>query len=130
MHRLANRVGMMVMLAAGTVVGLAPQLAPTSVIAQQANCHTFPETRMTVCGRFLQYWTEHGGLAQQGYPISPEFTEVSDVNGRSYTVQYFERSVFEWHPENPAPNNVLLSLLGVSRYRQTYPAGGGAARMP
>jgi hypothetical protein len=92
-------------------------------VAQQAGCHTFPETGMTVCGRFLQYWTDHGALAQQGYPISPEFTETSDVDGRSYTVQYFERSVFEMHPENAAPNDVLLSLLGVSRYRRKYPAG-------
>lgn len=132
MHRLANRVGMSVagavLLVAGTVVGLAPHPAPATA-AQQANCHTFPETGKTVCGRFLQYWTGHGGLAQQGYPISAEFTEVSDVNGRPYTVQYFERSVFEMHPENPAPNDVLLSLLGVSRYKQKY-SDGAAGQTP
>jgi hypothetical protein len=124
MHRLANRVVVVILLTAGAALGLAPQLGPAAapVAAQQAKCHTFPETRMTVCGRFLQYWTEHGGLAQQGYPISPAFTEVSDVNGRPYTVQYFERSVFEWHPENQVPNDVLLSLLGVSRM-QKYPDG-------
>src|SRR6266568_426848 len=127
MHSLANRVGVVVLLTTAAALGLAPQLAPAPSPAvaavQQANCRTFPETRMTVCGRFLQYWTEHGGLAQQGYPISNEFSEVSDVDGKSYTVQYFERSVFEMHPENPAPNDVLLSLLGVSRYKQKYSDG-------
>jgi hypothetical protein len=33
-------------------------------------------------------------------------------------VQYFERAVFEHHPENAAPNDVLLSLLGTLRYEQ------------
>src|SRR5690242_4079717 len=67
--------------------------------AQGANgCQTFPQTGHTVCGRFLQYWQEHGGLAQQGYPLSQEFTETSPLNGKPYTVQYFERAVFEHHP--------------------------------
>jgi len=119
MHRLVNLVIVAVLL----FVGAAPATALPLSHAQQASCHTFPETQKTVCGRFLQYWTEHGGLAQQGYPVSPEFTEVSEVNGKSYMVQYFERSVFEMHPENAPPNDVLLSLLGVSRYRQKYPEG-------
>jgi TolB protein len=76
-----------------------------------------PETGKRLGGRFLQYWREHGGLAQQGYPISNEFAEVSDLDGRSYTVQYFERAVFELHPENPPPFDVLLSQLGTLRYR-------------
>ena len=83
----------------------------------------FPETGHRVGGTFLQYWQQNGGLAQQGFPISDEFTEVSETDGKPYTVQYFERAVFEWHPANPPPNNVLLSLLGVFRLKQQY--GGG-----
>ena len=60
---------------------------------------------------------------QQGYPLSDEFQEKSDLNGQTYTVQYFERAVFELHPENQAPYNILLSLLGDFRYRQKYPNG-------
>ena len=59
---------------------------------------TFPETGKTVSGKFLQYWDGHGGLAQQGFPISEEIQETSDTNGKIYTVQYFERAVFEYHP--------------------------------
>lgn len=90
---------------------------------QQPASRTFPETGKTVSGKFLQYWDGHGGLPQQGYPISSEMQEVSQTDGRTYTVQYFERSVFEFHPENQPPNDVLLSLLGVFMYKQKYPSG-------
>src|SRR5437870_2624231 len=77
---------------------------------------TFPETGKTVRGIFLDYWDKNGGLAQQGYPISGEIQERSDLNGKTYMVQYFERAVFEYHPENQPPYNVLLSQLGTFRY--------------
>ena len=73
-----------------------------------------------MCGKFLAYWQSHGGLAQQGYPISEEFLETSALNGLPYTVQYFERAVFEYHPENQPPYNVLLSQLGTFQYRAKY----------
>ncbi len=91
--------------------------------AQTAGCQTFPETGKTVCGRFLEYWQKNGGLAQQGYPMSGPFTEVSELNGQTYTVQYFERSVFELHPENQPPNDVLLSQLGAFQFKRKYPNG-------
>lgn len=95
----------------------------------QGGCQTFRETGHKVCGRFLDYWNTHGGLAQQGFPISEEFTETSLLNGRPYTVQYFERAVFELHPENKPPFDVLLSqlgtLLGRSKYTQGFPATVG-----
>ncbi|HMA33545.1 MAG TPA: hypothetical protein VKY74_03610, partial [Chloroflexia bacterium] len=81
-----------------------PNTSPGSVF--------FPQTGKRLGGRFLAYWQSHGGLAQQGYPISDEFTEVSDLNGQPYKVQYFQRAVFEWHPENQPPYDVLLSQLG------------------
>jgi outer membrane protein assembly factor BamB len=83
-------------------------------------CQLFKETGKSVCNRFLDYWNDHGGLAQQGFPISAELQEISTTNGKVYTVQYFERAVFEYHPDNKAPNDVLLSLLGVFRYANTY----------
>jgi hypothetical protein len=73
-----------------------------------------------VGGKFRGYWEQHGGLAQQGYPISDEFTEVSPLDGKPYRVQYFERAVFELHPENQAPFDVLLSQLGTFQYQQKY----------
>lgn len=96
-------------------------LARASAQSAQPGCQTFSQTGKTVCGKFLAYWNTHGGLAQQGYPISGEFTEVSDLDGKPYTVQYFERAVFEAHPENQPPYDVLLSQLGTFRYKQKYP---------
>jgi hypothetical protein len=51
-------------------------------------------------------------LFVNGYPISDELEEKL-ADGKIYTVQYFERARFEFHPENPAPYNVLLGALGV-----------------
>jgi outer membrane protein assembly factor BamB len=83
----------------------------------------FAETGITVTGIFLDYWDTHGGLAQQGYPISEPMLEDSEIDGSPYAVQYFERAVFEHHPENLEPFNVLLSLLGTLAYQQKYPGG-------
>lgn len=102
--------------------------APTS-FAQQ-NCRTFPETGKTVCDKFLDYWNNNGGLAQQGYPISDTLQEVSDTDGKTYTVQYFERAVFELHPENQPPYDVLLSLLGTFLYQQKYGQAGASGQVP
>jgi len=95
----------------------------TSDTQAQADSQTFPQTGKTISGLFLNYWNEHGGLAQQGYPISDELQELSPSDGKTYTVQYFERAVFEAHPENQTPYNVLLSLLGDSSYARKYPTG-------
>src|SRR5689334_6469621 len=83
----------------------------------QGDSRTFPETGKTVKGRFLTYWTNNGGLAQQGFPISEEMQEVSDTDGQTYTVQYFERAVFEFHPAEKPEFQVLLSLLGTFFYQ-------------
>jgi dienelactone hydrolase len=64
----------------------------------------FVETGYCLHGRFLLYWRVNGGLAQFGYPVTPELTE----EGR--TVQYTERARFELHPQD----TVLLGLLGSS----------------
>src|SRR3954452_8440770 len=107
--------------------GVQPFAEPLALA--QPGCQTFPQTGFTVCGKFLTYWQQHGGLAQQGYPISQEFVETSDLNGRPYTVQYFERAVFEMHPENQPPNDVLLSQLGTylgkANYVKGFPTNAG-----
>jgi hypothetical protein len=90
---------------------------------QEYNCQTFRVTGKTICGRFLSFWERNGGVLQFGYPISDPFIERSEVDGKEYTVQYFERTIFELHPENKAPNDVLLALLGTLRFRSKYPNG-------
>ena len=96
---------------------------PSVKVEAQTDARTFAETGKTVQGRFLRYWDAHGGLSQQGFPVSGEMQERSQADGKLYAVQYFERAVFEYHPENAAPSDVLLSLLGTFAYREKYPDG-------
>ncbi len=96
----------------------------------QGNCRTFTETGKTVCDRFLEYWTQNGGLAQQGFPISDAKAEKNDTDGKTYLTQYFERAVFELHPENRRPFDVLLSLLGVFEYKNRYGTAGAPGQTP
>ena len=122
-RRKAFYLGVTSILLAALLAG-APGLRPSAAQTLPGSAsRTFPETGKTVRGIFLDYWDKHGGLPQQGYPISELMTEVSDLNGKAYTVQYFERAVFEHHPENQPPYDVLLSQLGTFQYKQKYPAG-------
>ena len=122
MNRLMNSVVVLVVLFAGVAIGLTVRLTPNAAVAQ-SGCQTFRETGKTLCGGFLQYWQQNGGLMQQGFPISNEFTEVSDLDGKRYAVQYFERAVFEKHPENKPSYDVLLSQLGTFQFKRKYPNG-------
>lgn len=85
-----------------------------------ASCTFFATTGHRLCGSFKTYWESHGlnlgdpgvsmreSLALFGYPISEEFTDPTS----GLTVQYFERARFEYHPDNAAPYQVLLTRLG------------------
>ncbi len=91
-----------------------------------ANCQFFAVTGHSVCFGFKDYWSTHGldfgdpgisyreSLALFGYPISEEFTDPET----GYVTQYFERAVFEYHPNNPEPYKVLLKRLGADVLEQ------------
>jgi poly(3-hydroxybutyrate) depolymerase len=106
-----------------------PSGAPNQKVSTEAGGQKFTQTGHTVGGIFLKYWNEHGGLPQQGYPISDEFQEKSDLDGKTYTVQYFERAVFEKHPENKPPYDVLLSQLGTFRLKALRGDAKGVTRI-
>src|SRR5204863_8140148 len=67
-----------------------------------------------IAPEFQAYWTAHGGLAQFGYPL----TQPTLVHG--YKTQFFERAVFEYHPENIPPYDVLLRRLGAESLTHAY----------
>jgi hypothetical protein len=79
--------------------------------ADSASVTFFPQTGHTVQLGFRAYWLNNGGLQIFGYPLSEEFSEVSPDDGQTYTVQYFERAKFEYHPETPN-NTIQISRLG------------------
>jgi len=99
----------------------APAFQPLPQDTQSdANCRFFAETGHRVCFGFKSYWQLHGldlgdpgvsfreSLALFGYPISEEFVDPQT----GLVTQYFERAVFEYHPNNPEPYTVLLRRLG------------------
>ena len=93
---------------------------PLSSMASDAHCTAYSETGHTLCNGFRAYWQQHGGLWLFGYPISQEFQEQNPDTGQVYTVQYFERARFEYHPQNPEPYTVQLGRLGAQLYDQRY----------
>ena len=89
-----------------------------------AGCQTFQDTGFEVCGRFLDYWNGHGGLSQEGLPISSVIEEENAPppagDGKVHRVQYFQRARFEQHDENASPYDVLLGLLGGEQFGTKY----------
>lgn len=59
---------------------------------------------------FLDFWQANGELEILGLPISQAY-----VDNRGLIVQIYERAIFEYHPENEAKYQVLLTLLGATR---------------
>ena len=121
----SNRLKKLRWITAPIVVALLITSQPAASFAQGAPTaygRYFRETSQASSGLFWNYWATRGGLEQQGYPLSEEFVEVSDTNGKEYLVQYYERAVFEYHPETPK-TPVLLSLLGRFQYDKKYPNG-------
>jgi subtilisin family serine protease len=103
--------------------GVASAFVPLPWMPDSATSLYFPETGHTLSMGFKAYWEKNGGLPVFGFPVSEEFTEVSPTDGKSYTVQYFERNRFEYHPEFAGTRyEVLLGLLGSEATKdQTFP---------
>lgn len=75
----------------------------------------FSATGHSLAYGFKAFWERSGGLPVFGYPQTEEFSEPNPDTGQTYTVQYFERQRFEYHPEyRLTPYEVLLGRLGVT----------------
>lgn len=85
--------------------------------------YLFTATGFTVSGIFLDYWNARGGLDIFGLPLTGLVQERLE-DGQIYTVQYFERARFEYHPGNDEANKVLLGQFG----RRIHPADPPAPR--
>jgi LPXTG-site transpeptidase (sortase) family protein len=82
----------------------------------------FQETGHSLNNGFQNFWQMHGGLPVFGFPISEEFQEQNSSDGQLYTVQYFERARFEYHPSNPVEYQVQLGHLGSRYLEKMHPA--------
>ncbi|MCX2726262.1 cellulase family glycosylhydrolase [Thermomicrobium sp. 4228-Ro] len=70
----------------------------------------FSETGFWVQGPFRRFWETHGGLFIFGYPITGVFKQDG------YWRQYFERAVFEYHPESAGTEDEV-QLVRVGAWR-------------
>jgi sortase (surface protein transpeptidase) len=84
-------------------------LAP-SVVYSEADPLCFSETGYCIDGRVRDFWLANGGLAVFGLPLTP--VQVEHIEGQPRTVQWFERSRIELHPELPAPYDLQLGRVG------------------
>lgn len=70
---------------------------------------TFAQTGHTVSGLWLDFMKAHGDVDNLGYPRTGV---IRDTLVPSQTVQYFQRVVLEYHPENPPAYQIQRRLLG------------------
>jgi hypothetical protein len=66
------------------------------------------ETGFAVEGPWLAFFRANGDVEAFGLPRSPV---VPDPTGSGLLVQFFQRAVLEWHPENPAEARIQRRLL-------------------
>ncbi|HHX65944.1 MAG TPA: hypothetical protein GX702_13765 [Chloroflexi bacterium] len=67
-------------------------------------------TGYAVSGPWLEFYRAHGGEDYFGYPRSPV---VVDPDDPEQVVQYFQRVVLEWHPDNPPAYRIQRRLLSM-----------------
>jgi hypothetical protein len=67
------------------------------------------ETGYIVSGAWLDFYQANGGLTIFGHPRSPVMVDPLDD---TQCVQYFQRAVLEWHPDNPPAYQLQRRLLG------------------
>lgn len=85
-----------------------PKVPP---IENTADRRYIPETQHIIQYGFKEIWETRGEVRIFGYPISEEIDEILE-DGEWHTVQYFERARFEYWPNFPPGQRVLISHLG------------------
>lgn len=85
--------------------------------AQTQDFEFFDETGHNVQGEFLAfYYKVSNPTLLYGYPITEEFIRADGLK-----VQYFQRARFEYHPDLPDGQHVVLTPVGREIYVSTLP---------
>jgi LSD1 subclass zinc finger protein len=77
---------------------------------------------------FARPFTDLGGVAVLGFPVTQAFIEQDPQDGVKRWVQYFEKAVLEYHPDLPKGQEFQLSRVGAWRLAQKYPTALPEAR--
>jgi hypothetical protein len=80
-------------------------------VEDSADRRYIAQTQHVIKYGFKDVWETRGAERIFGYPISEEVQEVLD-DGEWHTVQYFEKARFEYWPDLPPGQRVLISHLG------------------
>ncbi len=98
---------------AGTVAAPPPPARETIPLQNRilvpAASWTAPQTGKTVNGDWLNYMRSHGDVDNMGLPLSGA---MPDRTTGGQTVQVFQRSIVEFHPENSGTARLQRRLLG------------------
>jgi hypothetical protein len=97
------------MTALGSLILQPARLIPvTDFSTNTPACTPYPTPNGTfyVCFAFQEFFNNHGGLAQFGYPLT-NYSKEGDLY-----VQYFERARFEYHPDPSTDSYVKLTNIG------------------
>jgi len=101
--------------------------AKQAPVPSTADRYYFPDTQHTLSFGFKYFWDHSGGLPIFGYPLTEEFSETNSDTGKVYTVQYFERERYEYHPEfKGTPYETELGRLGAIDAQQRGLSGTGS----
>jgi lipoprotein-anchoring transpeptidase ErfK/SrfK len=91
--------------------------APLTASAQQVSSTSdnwappttvyIPQTGQSIDGVFLDFWRANNGIANYGYPVTPEFTKDD-----GHIAQYYQYARFEYWPEAEDGQVTRLGNLG------------------
>jgi hypothetical protein len=102
---------------------------PVPAGVEDQNTTYFAQTGHNLRFGFREFWRRNGGVPIFGFPLSEEFNEISPDDGREYTVQYFERAKFEYHPETPE-RTIQLARLGAQALDRSGQSESVRQRVP
>jgi hypothetical protein len=93
--------------------------------SRTSSCLTYRETGKTVCGAFLLYWEQHGGVIRLGRPLSNPLGETTLSGGRvvTQTVQYFDYAILRAPVSNPSISQITKLDASPDSFSQHYPKG-------
>lgn len=94
-----------------TLLAIMVSSAPTTALSETSRY--FPETGYYVSGIFLEKFNSvPDPLKIFGYPITDEFTAPGSSPVAGLRVQYFQKTRFEYHPNELPGNQVQIANLG------------------
>ena len=94
--------------------------APSTTTHAASGDRCFAETGFCINGRIRAYWERNGGLPVFGFPTSS--LQATNIEGKTFMAQNFERNRLELHPENSYPYDVLIGRVGALNMMEVFGA--------